>query len=90
MTHIMRIDEFHGKHPKYYVAADTESQSFDDYDEAYEYAKRCAEESREENPNDWEEIHLMDNEKWETIVLFDERGIHNLENGASQPWQYVL
>ena len=71
---------------KWYVAADCKSKYFDDYDEAYNYALKMAEEERKRFPDDWEEVHLIDNEKWETVVIFNERGIHDLENCTFERW----
>lgn len=71
---------------KYYVAADCDSDYFDDYYEAYNYALKLANDERKRFPDDWEAIHLMDNEEWQSIVIFNKTGIHNLENGAFMPW----
>ena len=71
---------------KYYVAADSNSDYFDDYDEAYNYALKLANNERKRFPDNWEEIHLMDNEEWQSIVIFNETGIHDLENGTFIPW----
>ena len=71
---------------KYYVSADSDSDYFDDYDEAYSYALKMAEKGRKAWPDDWEEIHLMDNIKWQSIVIFNESGIHDLKNGTFIPW----
>ena len=50
---------------KYYVAADSNSDYFDDYNEAYNYALKLANNERKRSPDNWEEIHLMDNEEWQ-------------------------
>jgi len=72
---------------KYYVAADINSDYFDDYNEAYNYALKLANNERKRSPDNWEEIHLMDNEEWQSIVIFNETGIHDLENGTFIPWR---
>ena len=71
---------------KYYVAADSDSDYFDDYNEAFNYALKLANNERKRFPDDWEEIHLMDNEEWQSIVIFNETGIHDLESGTFVPW----
>ena len=87
---ILREDEWqepdYSAYGKWYVAADRESDYFDDYDEAYKYALEIAEEERKRFPDYWEEVHLLDNEKWEPVVIFNKRGIYDLENGTFTPW----
>ena len=41
---------------KYYVAADVNSEYFNDYDEAYDYALKIVKKAMREDPNDWEEV----------------------------------
>lgn len=71
---------------EFYVAADSDSDYFNDYDEAYKYAYSIAKESYESDGFDMESVHLMDNQEWQSIVIFDHKGIHDLENGTFTPW----
>ena len=79
-------DDEYAQMGKYYVAADTNSEYFDDYNEAYRYAYNEAKKSYENDGYNMEDIHLMDNQKWQSIVIFDYKGIHDLESGTFQPW----
>lgn len=72
-----------GEYP-YYVAADVNSDFFKTFKEAYNYALRLARKEK-----DWyEDILLMDNEQWQTIVVFSEDGIDDYQNGTHKqyPW----
>ncbi len=57
----------------FYVAADTNSDYFNTFEEAYDYAKSLA----MKETNWYEPIDIMDNREWKTIVRFDSDGEHD-------------
>jgi len=66
----------------YYVVADVNSEYFNTFKEAYNYALRLA-----KNEKDWyDDILIMDNNSWETIVRFSENGIDDFQSGTHQNW----
>lgn len=74
---------------KYYVAADCDSRYFDDYDEAYAYAKDVAEKTLKGDPDTWDEVHLMDNEEWVSLVIFTWEGVHDLQECTFTKWENI-
>ena len=73
--------ENHSDEYPFYVAADINSDYFQTFDKAYQYALNLA-----KNEKDWhEDIDVMDNVNWETLVRFTEDGIHDFTNSTFTP-----
>lgn len=73
---VLKENEYSDNESPFYVAADVNSDFFDTYQEAYEYAMKLA-----KKETDWHEpIFILDYPNWEKITIFDEDGVTDLRS----------